>query len=506
MSETLSWYYHAHRAKRRYAALEENTGSLDHIHPTLVGRLRVKELYSSVTTRWLNLSWIRGLLHELVTGQIPMVIKPPQQLPITHVSRVIEARERELVGTAEEIEKGGRFLLTEFQGRRRCYCGMFTVEKRDRSLRVIFDARPANQLTEKLHGFVLFGVNDLLRAIHLLRKRNRSGKLFFINKDFRHWFYQILTHRNHWNLFVIMLRGRAFASQVLCMGYHRSPGIAQAASWGIILYREEGEDTLGVQEPTEMPPFLYLMQEGEIVGFIFLILDNILVMTDDAALAQKWRDRLKRNAKKFDATFKDMEGQDAIIEVAIMPDNEVYTTFCGIEIGARGWRPQRLEVSEIPAAPMRRRDISSLLGQILWRLRVRGIALAHARHVIAVSRWLAGEGQKGQDERIRAFWNEMLQLPEEHVSALRWGIGMSNDESWSPDQFPVPPRQEISGFPPGVSPRVIWVAVDATPRATAFVEMREIPDEVTLGVVHFEVHFEVPSCRRRPREKNGQQH
>ena len=91
------------------------------------------------------------------------------------------------------------------------------------------------------------------------------------------------------------------------MGFHSSPEVAQVISWLTILARRETEDGLGVrsEELQQMPRFLKIYNtQGDVVGYIFVLLDNILVVSCSKNVTQQWSHRILRNISDFNLEVK----------------------------------------------------------------------------------------------------------------------------------------------------------------------------------------------------------
>jgi len=165
-------------------------------------------------------------------------------------------------------------------------CGITGVQKVPKEvLRVIFDARRANELTaprpEKL---ILFSQDNLILTV---------AKYPHVSTvDYRHFFYQIpLPLRLAW-LFVVDAGSERFWPKVLPMGWREAVCIAQVTTWMTVLHHTAGERNLerdyGLRREDleslfslpDMPAYVALRKEGQEVGRIFVHLDGVLADPD----------------------------------------------------------------------------------------------------------------------------------------------------------------------------------------------------------------------------------
>jgi len=93
------------------------------------------------------------------------------------------------------------------------------------------------------------------------------------------------------------------------MGFSYSPRWAASLGWVVILHKEANDpDSLGVYETwgPNPPPFVRLREspDGRTIGFVFLWLDNVMVITNNQSLRDRWYHRLEANAQHFKCIWK----------------------------------------------------------------------------------------------------------------------------------------------------------------------------------------------------------
>jgi hypothetical protein len=140
-------------------------------------------------------------------------------------------------------------------------CGLFGVEKALKLiLRVIFDARPANQLLKpRGEQLVLFTLAMLVHGMALHPYMRTVDYYYSV-------LYQLhLPLRLAWYL-CIVVEGVTWLPRVP-MRFREAVAIAQCATFAVVLYAEPGEDRLGVDLAAlcalkAMPSFLSLYDDS----------------------------------------------------------------------------------------------------------------------------------------------------------------------------------------------------------------------------------------------------
>ena len=105
------------------------------------------------------------------------------------------------------------------------------------------------------------------------------------------------------------------------MGYIKAPYIAQGLAWALISYRLPSEADLGLTLPSSAvcPGVIHIA-----TGFIFVIIDTVLVASSDPRLGAAWSARLKRNAIVLRAAWK-------MCEIYVWPGTTTHMSFYGLQ-------------------------------------------------------------------------------------------------------------------------------------------------------------------------------
>lgn len=164
---------------------------------------------------------------------------------------------------------------------------------------------------------------------------------YAVNIDLRHWFHQLPLPKplgRHFQLFVD--ETLTVCPRAVPMGWYLAPLIAQSATWAILLGsgKDDAGDPPGRKEGTlrnltEPPGWLALHNGNVEAGGIFVILDNVFVVTPSERLAIAWRDRIRRRCTHLNVQLK-----DAAEVTTMRPDACAPTTFLGIDFGYSSWR------------------------------------------------------------------------------------------------------------------------------------------------------------------------
>lgn len=378
---------------------------LDTVQPETVGRIRWKELRDATK----QIQWM---------GDTFDVLDDPTKMKIASQNEKLERIAKrgvpnkttmynEMIHVLDQLTKVGMYERIHYDTqkakdileKRKCFAAalMFMVEKIGKTvtfniggiewvknmLRVITDARLANVSLMNHLPYHIFTLEALFQCLSNVFHRSKNNRFFCINADLRHWFFQILLPEHWREMFRFEFGECYFRPRVLPMGWYLSPPIAQTCTWGIILSGNPPfVDKQWLNQLKEMPPWVPLRnikeENGKIIineekGGIFVIQDNILVITEDEDVAVAWKKHLKERAEFFNAEFKAGQGLDVVVLSRENPD--VRTEFNGISIGFTGWktahRKDRDSVESLEPKSLTHRAIHSLLGEVLWDLRVR---------------------------------------------------------------------------------------------------------------------------------------
>ena len=247
-----SWF-ETPRADRRWLHPE-----LDPIDPSTIGRFNVTtwEQYSR------DYHWMEGARRLLTQGTIKELEPQPTKEELPSVRCSEDARR--FLGKLAQTNEGTSLLRPfEYPDVLKETCGLFLTPKKENTFRLIFDARRANARLERLNGFRLFTLDDLIHAMGNLMAK---GPVYAWTCDFRHFLYQLGLARPLQQWFGIRGFGKEeiYFPNVWPMGFHSSPEVAQCVSWTAVLAREKRRELFG-SDTTKGPHaycFTHRYQEG----------------------------------------------------------------------------------------------------------------------------------------------------------------------------------------------------------------------------------------------------
>lgn len=353
----------------------------------------------------------KGLPHSRVVGNPKMkhVVKQLVKEGMMFKSNAELLRQFLALGTEEERRREGFY-----------NAGVFTVDKTSFHpvtqlplRRIITDGREANARLQNLAPMELFTLELLQDTV--ARNFNsvdscmyHSNFVHMISADLRHWFHQIPMPWKLSKHYSVQLDKYDVTTSTLFfpitwpMGASPAPGIGQAATWSLLLAELDDwtspaalaeRDALGIvwDKKKNFDLLLtWLPLEGG--GGIFVLIDNIFIITRNPVYADRWCQRLKDVAKKYNAQLKrenENDPNDEGVYHKTVPVGSADTThmdFSGIEFSAAGRRPKRpldpekdATVREIVEATgewtTTYRKLASIVSQCLWMYRVRGIKM-----------------------------------------------------------------------------------------------------------------------------------
>jgi hypothetical protein len=291
-----------------------------------------------------------------------------------------------------------------------CHVGVFTVDKTSNHedglpwQRMIMDARLANAWFQNPVPIELFSLESLLSVVS--GQFQKKETVHVISADLRHWFHQIPCPKKFAKHYFIKLQNKNQQQQKTSisekdilfprawpMGASPAPGIGQMCTWALLLHDFEKCDRsrsrFGVEQTGSLNKALpwFPLRGG---GGVFVLIDNILIITTENLVAEAWLARLKTFKTLFRAELKD----DPKITTISPTDNSSYFEFAGIEFSRQGRRPRNpvdmiKELEQTTTKSDQRgerlewrstyRYLASIVGQCLWAFRVRGIKMIDDR-------------------------------------------------------------------------------------------------------------------------------
>lgn len=308
---------------RHYSA-EEIVNKIDKVESYLVAKLQVSKLFRHAIRQQLVPSKVFDPIRYVLPDQHPEQLSP------------------KMVSAAEELERRmkeglcGKALINYTiaqvldQLNRTCnlfelidnlpdnvpvnHVGAFLVEKGLTGVfRIIINARSTNVKYDKSDSFSLFRVENVIQIIDNLSHQD----WFAVNIDLRHWFHEIPLPERYRLQFLLNLEyysntgqqvQQTLSPKAAPMGWVKSPIIGQTLTWALILsclygtmnYNALDLDTEALSKLESTPRWLPLKSGGG----IFVILDNILVVTADREVRDAWFKHLSMNGKECHAIYK----------------------------------------------------------------------------------------------------------------------------------------------------------------------------------------------------------
>ena len=298
------------------------------------------------------------------------------------------------------------------------YAGYFEVPKKEEVMRAIFDCRPQNAWAKRPPQFRLTRPADM---IWMLTYFNDP---WVASADFRHWFYQITIPEDARRFFNIRKCGQDYQLQVLPMGFSWSPIIAQTISWMLMLSTEETkDDPLSFDAPGEdgrvPPPYVVVRRGKNLVAFIIVYYDNIVIVAKDECTRRELVARLKHNcdSRKANAQLKiPKDNGDDPIEYFRKKGR-----FLGLEYdlettpGYLEWRhADTQQWRDLAEAPLEctARELARMVGVAVWDKTLRQRSLNEIHRTI---RMMSSKQITRQPER----WRTKLRLTEEEQQLWR---------------------------------------------------------------------------------------
>jgi len=314
------------------------------------------------------------------------------------------------------------------------YGRFFLVPKGPEFWRVIVDMRiPASLcLSPPPVNFPL--IRTLLIEVASL---SYSTGLWAVTGDFAFWFYQIPCSPWLQSLFGVEIENpstgkRQFARMKCCpMGFSYCPRWAASLGWVVILHRQtQNTDRLGVYEEwSENPPQFVRLRDGpdgKTVGYIFLWIDNIFIITNDQKLRDDWHNRLSSNARYFHCLWK----KDTLVKTS--SPNYIGIHFRRVDANVR-WCHEKERITkwkELVRRPiLTPRDVARHVGVAQWHQLLSLQPLFSIEDPIEIGRRIS--------KRIvsKATWDVPLSdlglsLPEKDIRVLRQYVrrAFSNEE------------------------------------------------------------------------------
>lgn len=287
------------------------------------------------------------------------------------------------VENRQQLEDACYFIVATQQVMR--YASFFLVAKSNGHWRGVINGIPGNEVLAPPHYFVFFTPETWV-----LRLR-RLGSFYGVAVDIKGQYNRLRWNADFAHYYAVHVGGgRIMVPSVLAMGAKAAVSIGQSVSWLVVAFVEEGEDRLGLVMPANpdmLPAVLDLIEDGRVVGCVFVCVDNIAVYHVSDAKKQLWVLRLRRNARRF--------GLDPFKEE--LHYDQSFCCFIGMHFSRGSWnhafdrmeRWQRRygvvppDTSSVqctsrvwPLRVLKAKDIQRLVGVFVWDCRVRRLDIS----------------------------------------------------------------------------------------------------------------------------------
>ncbi len=491
---------------------ESVTDQIDEIGDDLVAQLKLPELHQAVKTTGHTKFLKTALSWMTANGSVPLCTDKAKQseylikkrINLDDAGRPIAPRITPRVSKAIRHLKDTCGLFRFAVGKKsalQAKAGAFFVMKQNGKLRVIIDGRVGNSYFDKSKAkFGLFTLETVRQVIDNLSSTSSDGvqeDWFAVNLDLRHWFHQIPLQEKYKIYFGLELTDQdqktAKAAQdffadffaypvAVPMGWIMAPFIAQCCTLALLLADDTKENRTLKQHADVDIVILQKISEGELPptwipfksgGGIFVLLDNILIVTPKREVADFWKQRIAESTSSYHAIIKFGNNEHITEKEAILKalneqcyfhmkpqysagEKEAQFTFLGVD-----WRYNSHKISvgddETKTLPgydtaakkfASRRDVASILGKLMWHRRVHRTRYYDGS---AVSKAIMEVYSKLTPD-ANSSWNDSITLAEEDVKGLEQGWKLRLQQTWSAAK-PLSDRYDAS--------KTVWAAADA---------------------------------------------
>lgn len=302
---------------------------IDTIDPSYVACAKVTELFDATSQcSWCINALRRGMEYALPDDH-PSAKSPPKATaeeaekiavkkgiagrPAPPLTGLVSAAFRHLWKVSELFEP-----LLDTSNLQAVVSAFFVEKANDpNKLRVIVNALWSNIVySPKGARFSFFTLETLRQVIHNLVGAKSDRTWYALNFDIRHWFHEIELPRRYASLFAIPLtdrknKGRFFLKpRAFPMGWTYSPIVAQCLTWALVLScnqddrkNHSADADLDIQE-LQKHRDIFTWVPFKNGGGIFIILDNILVVTPNKATAEYWFEKITSDAERYNIKLK----------------------------------------------------------------------------------------------------------------------------------------------------------------------------------------------------------
>ena len=394
-----------------FADAEQLFDHLDQVDVNLIAMLNVEKLFNGAPT------FARPILQYALEGKDPLLFPRSQQegqarrrskgLPRDGVRDLMaKAFDMFLKSTPSnplyvKDHKLARVWSTRIKQEKweeAGYANIFVVNKSQKHRtsgkplqRIVTDCRLSNSTLQNPIPMEIFMLEALIKCVGQAVETTENS--YYVSADLRHWFHQIPMPERYRIHYGIRLQKDVVFPRTWVMGASPSAGIGNAATWSILLRNIETDKqrriSLGIEWTGNFNNHLQWLplKNG---GGVFVLIDNIFVVTSDYRVAQNWQNWIKESAADVNAKLKN----DEVLLQTISKNNKSKSDtveFTGIHFSADGRRAREpikinttLEDKNSTSWSGTYRQLASILGQALWIFRVRGLKMCQQEHFAKV--------------------------------------------------------------------------------------------------------------------------
>ena len=435
--------------REREASSDISTMKLDEVPPECIGCLRIHELFKAAPKCCLStLRHILGDQHDQQTGGLTSDPKAPVRITPTKESLAEMVR---TCGLFMQVPDNYNPITIAPRGTiRTARAKVFTVPKSNGKLRIIVDSRPANATLRDTPGFGMFTIERLLERFQV---QCEEGGFYALVSDFRHWFHQLTLPERYRQFFLIQVGDKCYVPRTVPMGWKNAAAIAQGSSWAVIL--AWCQTNLDLRAKLGIPNYVF---EQETLptwipltcgGGIFLILDNLLILSKNEKIIQYWAQHLQRSTQCFKAVVKQApsaaaptgapRGTRDFPYVHLARENDNSFDFMGITFRFQARRlaftTQLLPIVS-RSDSFSRRELASIVGKIFWSLRVRGQLRCFHEELSAMASCIGS---------LDAEWHTVFRLSVPAQAMLKKYAAERDANEWAPLRS-MTPFQGVTAF------------------------------------------------------------
>ena len=227
-------------------------------------------------------------------------------------------------------------------------------------------------------------------------------------------------------------------------------------SGGMVYEQDRPEDQPQDQSEEEIP--LEIIKDGAVAGYIWIVIDNILVATSIPELTDLWRQRIERNGRKLGVyPWKEnyQWDQDHLEFTGILFEKgewrhgadriERWTLRHGAEGVIPPIEPSLKPHSTTNVVSQATKILQKMVGVLVWNCRLRGLHMRNLRHCFGIqTRSIAGQKTTPEEwgtvnehwaahiKNPASSWDDVNQWPPTHAGRpQRVLVTDASDDKWS---------------------------------------------------------------------------